>query len=173
MQQARQNRPWSCPYCKEYGPWVRKGSMERHIYIKHTELRAIYDTGVTEALREQNAILNPIHFPDRSVHLRRRELGPGLSTTQEAYYFQGKATFATRSKDHNKSQASIDDVTGKMETYLPHHIKSKTLKIVLGPQRERLDRLFEEFDGIWKGDQLEDVPTESRPFNYNLRHFNP
>lgn len=144
--------------------------MERHVYSKHANLRDLYDTGVVETARQRTAVLNPAHLPSRSSHPRRR--GFDLTTTQEAYFFQGKAAFTTQSKEHNKSKASTDE-TGNIETYLPHDIKSKTTRITLGPRRKRLDRLIEEFNGIWKGDKLPDVPKERRPFNYNLPRFNP
>src|SRR5690606_31443073 len=67
----------------------------------------------------------------------------------------------------------IDDTTGTTETYLPHHLKSRTGRITLGPRRNGPSTVIVKHLLAWEAEQYEDVPDHEIHLNHRQHGFNP
>src|SRR5690606_3387722 len=150
---ATAERPWACQFCDRQ-PYTREGDLLRHIDSHHPHQSTEHHTGLAEEARQRKwrneSPLPPAQSPSERTITRNAE--------QEAYFFQARAAKATRSKPYDMADPLVDDSSGTTETYLPHHLKSRTGRITLGPRRNRQSTVIVKHPLAWEAEQYEDVP---------------
>lgn len=157
-------KPFACVLCKTE-PWARRTSLEKHIGKHHPSFQRQYQTGLAEKIRE----LTSQHEEFQTNPQRKPR--PQLSKEEDEYYFSATAAFTTKTKDHNKSAPLLDPSTGKPETYLPHHIKTKNDKVQLGAPRQNMDIEVDTYPVDTTKEPLKDA--DSQQFNFKAANFNP
>lgn len=165
-----QDRPFACPYC-ERPPYIRDVDLRIHLRSFHAEYLDHYLSGLEEESRKRTADQtdNPPLEMEAPAARRARE-------AQDQYFVAQRAVISTRSNAHDQASPERDERTGNVETFLPHHIKTRNKAIELGPPRQT-DEVYHrtvKHPHTLEGDQLEDVPIEDRkldPRNHNMDLF--
>lgn len=145
---------------------MSSGTLDNHIKQRHKHLyhRYLADQAEEYRLRRRNATTSADVGEDTQP--QKRKTSP-FRYSVESLTFKAldhvRTLKATKSKAYDVEEPKIDEETGEVETFLPNHIKDRTVKVEMGPRRATAATWRTEVHPMMKeGDDLKDVPDDQR-----------